>query len=295
MAIVKTSIDVNIRTLTAKGVPQSASSLNGIVLNSLGEQVFVFSFENLTETALGVYEYLNFDLTDYNLFPGSTFTIFWCSEDSEVSPEETFQYCNFQPNSPVQYKHKILTWCPYSHKRLFGFRINRKLPSETSFTEYDFSYHNWYFDTGTYTSTYQLKATQWQVQTMLWNPTDDADPVFGPAASGPQLTLYNEDFCVVSGKITDVRGLPELADSVYFYVHEDDAPMSSGSRFIARRNEVVAPVNNNGDFAVPLIQGAYVTCQIPDAGFSAKFVVPCQDICSLSDLTLIEIEPYRGQ
>ena len=82
---------------------------------------------------------------------------------------------------------------------------------------------------------------------------------------------------------------------MYFYIHEVDSPMIMGNSLITRRNEVVAPVNRNGDFSIPLIQGVYATMEIPDFGQVGQFLVPTRRIATLNTLDIHPIERYRGQ
>lgn len=292
--IVDGLLDVQIRTLNSDGTPTSATSLVGIVKNSLGEEVHRFDFNNLTETAHGVYAHADFDVTDPQKYPGANLSIFWYTCDAGVSPENTFQYYDFYPNTPNRSKQVLLTWAP-ALGRLFGYQIERQRPSEDDYVIVGYATSPYYIDHSVYASDNEVFASRWRVRSMVWGSFDDDTPILSKDMDAIKVYQTEHDYCVLSGMVSDLIGRPSDITSIYFYVHESDAPMIKGSTLFMRRNELAVPLNSQGYFSVPLIQGLYVTVEIPDTGVAGKFLVPKQKHAQFNTLELTPLERYRGQ
>ena len=82
--------------------------------------------------------------------------------------------------------------------------------------------------------------------------------------------------------------------NVNFFIHEKDAPTTIGLTTF-KQSAVTVPLTVYGKFAAHLVQGTLVTCEIPSAGYTARFVVPSEPSALLADLTTIPIELLRGE
>ena len=285
-----TTSDIQIRTLDSSGTPTSATSLEGIVRNFEGERVDTITFDDLTEDVAGVYT-ATYDVSDANKFPGTEFTIFWCVYDEGVSPETAYQsYPLFSP-LPTSGSTRLLTWCPRVAPGVYGYEIFRSLPDQAPLP-YGKSVFPYFFDRGEYATPRDRALAKFSVQTLLWGP-DETPTASGEPLDG-ELIVNDKAYCEVFGEVLDVRGAGRL-DSVYFYVHEQDAPQETGRSYLTRRNEVSVTPNVRGQFAVPLIQGSLVTAEIPGASMSRRFIVPNRPKVNLKDLEFYPLDTHRAQ
>ena len=285
-----TTANIQIRTLNSSGTPTSAVSLEGVVRNFEGERVDTITFDDLTETAAGVYTAV-YDVADSDKFPGTEFTVFWCVADQDVSPEIAYQsYPLFSP-LPTSGSTRLLTWCPRVAPGVYGYEIFRSLPDQSALP-YGKSVFPYFFDRGEYATPRDRALAQFSIQTLLWGP-DETPTASGEVLEG-ELIVNDKDYCEVFGEIIDVRGAGRL-DSVYFYVHEKDVPQESGRSYLMRRNEVSVTPNVRGQFSVPLVQGSLVTAEIPGAGVIRRFIVPDRPKVNLKDLEFYPLDTHRAQ
>ena len=92
-----TSVDISIQFLDANGSPVSVGNegLTGVVRNSLGDVVQTLTLNDLLETStdgngdpiFGLYTLPGYDVSDSNVFPGTSLTIFWSTTDPNSGPE----------------------------------------------------------------------------------------------------------------------------------------------------------------------------------------------------------------
>lgn len=291
-----TTVDISITTLDSAGAAASAPLLYGVIRNSRGEIVQVLTLDDVTETARGVYEISSFDISDSTKYPGTEFTIFWCTKSSDVSPQTALQRYAIYADHPSGVTTRLITWMPtYRKSLLYGYRIARKLASETEFTTLGYSVYPYFFDRTSYSAPAEFHAASFLINELIWSSTDEAEPILGNECGQVNFIETRHDYCEVYGEIYDVIG-GSVADNITFYVHEDDAPHRySDTSLLARRNGYVAPVNYRGEFSAPLLRGALVTAEIADAGINARFVVPDQPHALLKDLTLYPFDTHRAQ
>ena len=291
-----TTVDISITTLDSAGAAASAPLLYGVIRNSRGEIVQVLTLDDVTETSLGVYELSGFDVSDSTKFPGTEMTIFWCTKSDSVSPQTALQRYTLYADHPSGVTTRLLTWMPsYRKRKLYGYRVSRKLASETEYTTLANTVYPYYFDRTSYATPAAFHAASFRVEELIWNTSDDELPILGAQVDQFKTIETRHDYCEVYGEIYDVIG-GSVADNIIFYVHEDDAPQNySDTSMLARRNGYAAPVNYRGEFSAPLLRGALVTAEIADAGLNARFVVPDQPHALLKDLTLYPFDTHRAQ
>lgn len=293
--IVSTIIDINIKAVNKFGAGVSVAALCGEVINDLGKVVDTITLNELTELTHGVYQLRNYRIDDVSKFPGSTFSIFWSVCEDNVSPSEVFQYYNIQSDHATGYKHRMFTWAPSGNKSLSGYLIQRKKPGEDAYTDIGLASYPYWFDREVYDSISEARASVFQVMEQLWLVGKPEGPQGGQIMPNVCLTELQSDVCQLGGSVLDVVGRNAKVDSIYFFVHHKDAPMLLGANLYVKDNEYAVPVNPQGFFSAPLVQGLLMTIHIPAAGLAAKFVVPSQAHACLSDLELMPIELHRAQ
>ncbi len=287
-----TTIDIQIRTLDSLGTPVSVPAIEGIIRNYEGERVATLTLEDLTETSTGVYAADGYDVSDSQKFPGTELTIFWCVLEEGISPEVAFQrYSIFSPVN-VSGSTRILTWCARQDPKVYGYEIFRTIQGEgpTSYAKTVFPY---FFDRGTYTNQKEWELARFSAQPMVWTPAADTPKSNGVTYEVTRI-VNDKTYCEIFGEVLDVSG-SGVAESIYFYVHEKDAPQNSGRSFFMRRNEISASPNYRGQFSVPLICGSLVTAEIPSAGIIRRFVVPNTPRVNFKDLDFYPLDTHRAQ
>jgi len=289
------TIDITIRTINSLGEPTSAPALYGIVHNIRGEQVDVLTLERLIESAPGVYNLDDYSVSDTNTFPGTELTIFWCTQSTTVSPETALQRYALFAKHPSGVVNRLLTWYPsYRRNNLYGYRIYRQLRGEETPTVLGQTIYPYFFDRSVYTTPTEFHLARFTVYELAWLATPTDEPIEGGAILMLRKTETRHSFCEVYGEVVDVMG-GSSAESVNFFVHEKDAPQTVKTSFMARRDAVTAPVNCRGEFSIPLIQGALVTADMPEAGVQRRFVVPNKARVALKDITHYPVEINRAE
>lgn len=109
-----------------------------------------------------------------------------------------------------------------------------------------------------------------------------------------EVFFTDQDICIVTGMIKDVVSRGGTNQKVHFYVHHHDKAQVVQNAFFHKYGEYAAAINNTGRFAAPLVQGAYLTVEIPTAG-THKFVVPAKAQADISNISLLPFELYRGE
>jgi len=289
-----TAVDIAIRTLNSAGVPASAPQLYGVVRNAHGEQVAVLTFENMVEVTAGVYELDAYDVSDAVLFPGTEFTIFWCTKSDVISPETALQRYTIYANHPTGVTTRLISWCPsYRPAKLYGYRITRKLRDEEEFTFLANTVYPYYFDRTEYDTPADFHLASFLVFELVWHDGTIDEPSLGDQVFVVSFTESRHEYCEVYGEVIDVSG-GASANTVNFFVHEIDTPQDSGTALFMKRHEITAPVNYRGEFSAPLIRGALVTAEIAEAGINRRFVVPNTPHALMKDLTFYPLETHRA-
>ena len=287
-----TSIDIQIRTLDSTGAPVSVSSIEGIVRNSEGARVATLTLEDLMETSRGVYEAQGYDVSDSQRFPGTELTVFWCVPEAGASPEEAFQrYSIFSPVA-LSGSTRLLTWCPTQAPNVYGYELFRSL-DDGDFVPYAKSVFPYFFDRGQYADQKEWELAKFKAEPMIWKSSADT-PEGNGVGYEVNRVVNDKSYCEVFGEIVDLIG-SGAAESIYFYVHEKDAPQESGRSFLMRRNEISVSPTSRGQFSVPLICGTLVTAEIPSAGIIRRFIVPNTPRVNLKDLEFYPLETHRAQ
>ena len=114
---------------------------------------------------------------------------------------------------------------------------------------------------------------------------------------GNTLTVVTttKDICIVTGTLLDVAGTARPVHRVNFHLYYCDDDQIVQNALLHQNVEVDAPVDANGCFSIPLMQGALVTCEIPSAGYAKRFVVPAQPQVDLSQIDGLNVELRRGE
>lgn len=287
-----TTIDIQIRTLDSLGTPVSVPSIEGIIRNYEGERVATLTLDDLSESSTGVYEAVGYDVSDSQKFPGTELTIFWCVLEAGISPEVAFQrYSLFSPVN-ISGTTRILTWCPRQASEVYGYEIFRTLQGEqpTSYAKTVFPY---FFDRGTYLDQKAWELAKFEAQPMVWTTESDT-PEGNGVVYEVERVVNDKTYCEIFGEVLEVSGAG-VVESIYFYVHEKDAPQGSGRSFLMRRNEVSVSPNARGQFSVPLICGSLVTAEIPSAGIIRRFIVPDTPRVNFKDLDFYPLDTHRAQ
>lgn len=291
-----TTVDLEIQTLNANGVPTSPSVLYGVVRNSQGELIQELSFEDLKEEAQGYYTYRNYDVSDTQKFPGTYLTVFWCTKSDDISPERALSVYDIFGEHSSGFKNRLFTWCPsYKQTNLYGYEVYRTKPDESEEIPIARTVFPYWFDETEYANEAEFQNSTFRVRELVWD--DRFEEGLGPDRYVGKLAAIesNHVYCRLYGRIVDVigHGRPQMLS---FYVHEVDAPQEIDDSYLMRRNEVNVHINSRGEFSVPLIQGALVTAEISDAGISHRFVVPRAHTCQFKELDFYPLDTnYRAQ
>jgi hypothetical protein len=288
-----TTIDIQIRTLDSTGSPTSVSDLEGIVRNFEGAHVDTLTFDDLVETSAGVYAAQGYDVSDASKFPGTELTVFWCVEDAGVSPETAYQYYEIFSPLATSGSTRLLTWCPVTDPEVYGYQIFRKLETDTEAQEYGRSVFPYFFDRGTYNDQREFELATFSAQPLRWG-TDGTVPTADGNSRDVTLVVNDKQYCEIFGEVLDALG-DGSAESIYFYVHESDAPQASGRSLFMRRNEIAVTPNTRGQFSIPLVQSALITAEIPAAGIIRRFIVPSKPRVNFKDLDFYPLETHRAQ
>jgi hypothetical protein len=104
----------------------------------------------------------------------------------------------------------------------------------------------------------------------------------------------NKAMCLVVGDINTITNSAEDVDFVRFLVHEKDAPINVGSTYYIKSREVKVNVSATGRFTILLVQGTIVVAEIPEIGYTKRFIVPAVSTINLSDISGQHVEMYRA-
>jgi len=287
-----TTINIQIRTLDSSGSPVSVSLIEGIVRNYEGTHVATLTLEDLSEISQGVYTAVDYDVSDGQMFPGRELTVFWCVPEAGASPETAYQRYDLFSSVGFSGSTRLLTWCPTQAPNVRGYEIFRSVAGAPA-EPYGKSMFPYFFDRGVYATQRDWELSVFTAQPMTWTSVSDT-PVANGADYEVTTTVNDKTYCDVFGEVLDVAGAGVI-ESIYFFVHEKDAPQTAGRSMLMRRNEVSVSPTAGGQFAVPLICGSLVTAEIPGAGIIRRFIVPNKPRVNFKDLEFYPLDTHRAQ
>jgi len=290
------------------GVDQQVEALRAEVYNSLGvlQHTAVFGSPvggiEITEVIASpdiTYEITDLDVSDHLAWPGAFLTVAWTVLDSPAVFDPETKFYSFIPTSPLPSTSTVLTWAPTRAEPLFvGYTIYRRLPDQTAWTYVGSSDFPAFVDTAEFSSELLALTAEYEIRVLTQDNSDPTGTELAEVAMTQTLTLskYRTDqsLCLVVGQIVDVGGRPDTDQIVNFFIHAKDAPTTLGLTTF-KQAAVTVPLTAYGKFAAHLVQGTLVTCEIPSAGYTARFVVPTQPSALLADLTTIPVELLRGE
>jgi hypothetical protein len=247
----------------------------------------------------GYYYQIDFDASDPVDWPGALLRVEWTvTEPGSPSPSpatQTFsKMYTFYPVETQTSSRTVLSWKPVNSASLRGYTIEFKYLEDLDYTYLSFSPYPCFIDETSYTPT-QRNRVLYRVMTSLWNPDGDPSPSDGEIVANIAAWQTDKELCLVTGTVTFPTGQPDDYPYPRFLVHHSQAPSNVENHFMISSSEIVAPTNNFGQFAIPLIQGTLVTAEIPSIGYSRKFIVPAQAHVRLVDLDTSLIELYRAE
>lgn len=108
-------------------------------------------------------------------------------------------------------------------------------------------------------------------------------------------TTTEKDVCIVTGSVLNVSGVGVNVHRILFSVYYCDSDQVVQNSVLHAGTEVDVVVNDYGYFAVPLLQGALVLCEIPSANYAQRFTVPSQPHIDISQINGLPVELRRGE
>lgn len=282
------------------GVPVQVDSVSAYVYSSTG---FLRAYVSPTDPLIlevsnpfWQYQINDFDVSNPLLYPGFHVDVKW-TIDIPGSPSPTvtvdqWTVHSFVPTNPNPFKSKLLSWGAVSPTGLMGYYIESKLPADPSFSFLGTTPYTTYVDNRTFSTVFDSKNVSYQVYGLYSNPTTGS-PELGTVFS-PALKQSAKGLCLVVGDITTITDVVEEVDFIRFLVHEKDAPVNVGPTYFIRSREVKIAIDSAGSFSVPLVQGTIVVAEIPEIGYTKKFIVPDRALMNLSDIPASHIEMYRA-
>jgi hypothetical protein len=247
----------------------------------------------------GYYYQIDLDTSDPVDWPGSLVRVEWEITEfaSPSSPDSTRIFSKlytFYPVETMTALKTVLSWLPINSATLRGYIIEYKYTEDLDYTYLGFSQYPCFIDETSYTPS-QRNRILYRVTASLWNPDGQLSPDDGDIVTAISVWQTDRDLCLVTGVATYATGQPDDHPYPRFLVHHSDAPVNVENQFIYAMSEMIAPPNNFGQFALPLIRGTLVTAEIPSIGYSRKFIVPDQAHVRLVDLDTSLVELYRAE
>lgn len=293
-----TSVDISIQFLDSDGNPASLGhhNLSGVVRNSLGDVVQTLTMDDMTESQTGLYVLNGYDVSDSNVFPGTSLTIFWSTHDHHVQPEVSRQTYALFAEHPSYVRSRYLIWEPSPLKSSFyGYKVSRKLPGETEYTVVGNTTFPYFFEETEFDVPNTFHAAKYKITELNFGSLNQDVPSEGITGISFKRVESPHQHCRLYGRITDVQGSGYPA-MISFFVHEVDTPQEIGGSHLMRRNEVNVYPNARGEFSIPLVQGALVTAEASDICVNARFVVPREYSFNFKDLEFYPLDTtYRAQ
>jgi len=290
------------------GTDVQVTDLQAQVYNSLGELKYTATLSSpggdleiveVNNSPEYYYQIADIDVSDHTEWPGSFLTVTWTVLDSPEVFAPVTKFYSFIPTAPLPGTSTVLTWSPVREEPLFvGYTIYRRLPDDSAWTYIGSSDFPTFVDTTAFSSELIALTAEYEVRALT---QDDSSPsgtelIEEPLSSDNPIVTFRTDqaLCLIVGQVVDVGGRPDHDQIVNFFIHEKDAPTTIGLTTF-KQSAVTVPLTVYGKFAAHLVQGTLVTCEIPSAGYTARFVVPSEPSALLADLTTIPIELLRGE
>lgn len=142
-----------------------------------------------------------------------------------------------------------------------------------------------------------ITAYQLFADTNLTNQTTyNVYPLVVGQAGSPSLgsplvtttTAHSRPMCVIGGMLSS-------ADvSARFIVHHADTINKVGSIENTMWQEIKAPVNADGSYAIAFAQGTILIAEIPAIGHARRFIVPNTSFADLATIPYTSLEIYRA-
>jgi len=175
---------------------------------------------------------------------------------------------------------------------LLGYYVENKLPVAATFSFLAVTPDTTFVDSTTYESAYVSKNVAYKV-TELLEHSPSGSPMLGDILTS-SVSRSNKAMCLVVGDINTITNSAEDVDFVRFLVHEKDAPINVGSTYFIKSREVKVNVSATGRFTILLVQGTIVVAEIPEIGYTKRFIVPAVPTINLSDISGQHVEMYRA-
>ena len=281
------------------GVPVQVDSVAAYVYSSTGalRQYLSPNHPHIVEISSPFYKYevTNFDVTNPLLYPGFNVKVRWViNRPGSVSPATTEKNSVhwFVPTDPNPIKSNIITWSESTTDDLIGYYIENKLPAAGTFSFLAVVPFTTFIDQTVYESAYVSKNVSYKV-TELLEHSPSGSPMLGDVLTS-SVSRSTKEMCLVVGEISTITNSVEDVDFVRFLVHEKDAPINVGPTYFTRSREVKVTVNAAGRFIIPLVQGTIVVAEIPEIGYTKRFIVPEVAMINLSDISGEHVEMYRA-
>jgi hypothetical protein len=280
----------------------SPLAVTAAVSNSLGiAQVTLTSASSppITLTAPSTYQVADLDVSDHLTYPGGFVSVLWTNAypdpDETVSKLYTYHPYALTPNNKT-----LLSWAPYRGSGFTGYQIERAASPGVSPSSIGFSAYPVFIDESELANELYSGMIRYNV-TVLSTAASPAAEVYGTSSTinSDLISTYRtgQDYCLITGTILQANGTSDSTQVISAFVHDGDTPMYLTPDFFAVYNEVTVPVNNIGQFAIPLVRGVLVTIHAPVMGYVKRFVVPDQAHANLTDITglSLETEFFRGE
>lgn len=292
-------VDLSVVFESPTGVPVQVDSVAAYIYSSGGTlRQYVSPNDPIIEeidSPFYKYEINDFNVSNPLLYPGFNVKVRWVI-DLPGSPSPATTEINtvhwFVPTNPNPIQCNIITWPSSDDANLIGYYLENKPPAAGSFSFLAVVPYTTFVDQTVYESAYVSKNVAYQV-TELLATSPIGSPGLGTVLS-PTITRSTKAMCMVVGDIATITNSVEDVDFVRFLVHEKDAPINVGSTYFTRSREVKVDVDAAGRFTILLVQGTIVVAEIPEIGYTKRFIVPELPIINLSEISGQHVEMYRA-
>ncbi len=281
----------------------TVDGLTASIYNSLDQlkETLIFGDDvELEEVVAGdtYYRIANFDTSDILNYPGTFVRVAWDVDRPGSPSPANYVFSQSYWYVPVAFQPMtthVVSWEGQFSPRLAGYYIESKIPSDADYSFLAASTNPIFVDNTGFTNVPDYIDVSYRVFGMLWGPSPGSPgPLLGNQLSPVSVSLFTDKLCLVYGSIKQIDGTVHDVDYVRFFIHNDTGVMNLGPTFLLHDRERVVGVDSWGQFAVPLVQGAVVTCEIPTIGYVKRFIVPAQDTASLASIDGTTIETYRA-
>lgn len=292
-------VDLSVVFESPTGVPVQVDSVAAYIYSSGGTlRQYVSPNDPIIEeidSPFYKYEINDFNVSNPLLYPGFNVKVRWVI-DLPGSPSPATTEINtvhwFVPTNPNPIECNVITWGASTPDRFIGYYVENKLPAAGSFSFLAVTPDTTFVDPTTYESAYISKNVAYKV-TQLVEHSPSGSPMLGDVLTST-VVRSNKAMCLVVGDINTITNSAEDVDFVRFLVHEKDAPINVGSTYYIKSREVKVNVSATGRFTILLVQGTIVVAEIPEIGYTKRFIVPAVSTINLSDISGQHVEMYRA-